>query len=412
MGATPLAVAVTGLGVISPIGIGRDAFWSALCAGKSGIAPLARPDATLPQLGALVPEFSARDFIRSSHLRRADTLSRSIVSAARMALVDAALVDTLPPERMGIVVGSALGSVRESTQYLARLFAKGPALASPMMFPNLVLNAPASYAAMEFGWTGANLTVSQGEVSGEHAIALGCDLIRAGRADVVLAGGGDQFAEIVVAAYRHYHALSSQRGGSEWCSPYDVDRNGIILGEGAAMLVLESAEHARKRAAAAYAELVDYVGFGVPAPACDWPRRAPAAAARLRELVVRCLGSSADTGVDLVCGSANSSRRLDACELDVLARVFGEAAARTALTSVKGAIGEFGAAGALSAVATCLALREATVPPLCNLRRAPADAPFRFATARAEPRPMQTGLMLSLARGGSSIALLFRRPSA
>ncbi|HVO28224.1 MAG TPA: beta-ketoacyl-[acyl-carrier-protein] synthase family protein [Candidatus Margulisiibacteriota bacterium] len=409
MDATPQSVAVTGLGVISPIGIGRDAFWSALCAGQSGIAPLATTEARVPRLAARIPEFAARHFIRSSHLRRADGLSRSIVCAARMALADAGLPHALPPERLGIVVGSALGDVAESAQYLARLFTKGPSLVSPMMFPNLVLNAPASYAAMELGCTGANLTVSHGEISGEQAIALGCDLIRAGRADVVLAGGGDQFAEIVVAAYRDYRALSSQRGGPEWCSPYDVDRNGIILGEGAAMLVLESAQHVRRRAATAYAELVDYVSFGVPAPAYDWPLRAPAAAGPLRELIARCLGSSTDTGVDVVCGSANSSRRLDACEIDVLARVFGEAAPRMALTSIKGAIGEFGAAGALSAVATCLALREAIVPPLCNLTRAPTDAPFRFAVPRAERRPLQTGLMLSMARGGGSIALLFRR---
>jgi 3-oxoacyl-[acyl-carrier-protein] synthase II len=409
MGETRQSVAVTGLGVISPIGIGRDAFWSALCAGKSGIAALATTDAPVPRLAARLPEFSSRDSIRSSHLRRADTLSRRIVCAARMALVDAGLPDALPPERMGIVVGSALGDVAESAQYLARLFTKGPSLVSPMTFPNLVLNAPASYAAMELGCTGANLTVSQGEISGEQAIALACDLIRAGRAEVVLAGGGDQFAEIVVAAYRDYRALSSQRGGAEWCSPYDVDRNGVILGEGAAMLVLESAAHARRRGATAYAELVDYVSFGVPAPAYDWPLRAPAAAARVRELVVRGLGSSTDTGVDLVCGSANSSRRLDACEVDVLLRLFGEAAPRVALTSIKGAIGEFGAAGALSAATTCLALRDAIVPPLCNLRRAPTNAPFRFAAPRAEPRPMHTGLMLSMARGGGGIALLFRR---
>lgn len=409
MDATPQSVAVTGLGVISPIAIGRDAFWSALCAGQSGIAPLATTDARVPRLAARIPEFSARDFIRSNHLRRADTLSRSIACTARMALADAGLPDALPPERLGIVVGSALGDVAESAQYLARLFTKGPSLVSPMTFPNLVLNASASYAAMEVGCTGPNLTVSHGEISGEQAIALGCDLIRAGRADVVLAGGGDQFAEVVVAAYRDYRALSSQRGGPEWCSPYDVDRNGIILGEGAAMLVLESAEHMRRRAATAYAELVDYVSFGVPAPLYDWPRRAPAAAGPLREMIARCLGSSTDAGVDLVCGSANSSRRLDACEVDVLVRVFGEAAPRMALTSIKGAIGEFGAAGALSAVATCLALREGTVPPLCNLRRAPTDAPFCFAAPLAEPRPLQTGLMLSMARGGGSIALLFRR---
>ena len=255
--------------------------------------------------------------------------------------------------------------------------------------------------------------MSQGEVSGEQAIAVAFDLIRAGRADVVLAGGGDELAGVVTAGYRDYYALSSQRGGPEWCSPYDVDRNGVILGEGAAMLVFESTEHARQRGAAVYADLVDYVSFGVPAPAYDWPARAPAATARLQELLERNREAGLDSGgVDLVCGSANSSVRLDACEVDVLTRVFGEAAGHVALTSIKGAIGEFGAAGALTAVATCLALRDGIVPPLCNLRRPPADTPFRFAARTAERRELRRALMTSTARGGSCIALLFHRPTA
>jgi len=407
-------VAITGLGVVSPIGIGRDAFWTALSAGKSGIAALPATAADVPRLAAQLPEFSARDYIRSSNLRRADALSRNIAAAARMALADAGLAGApAPVERVGIVIGSALGNVHESAQYLERLFTKGPSLVSPMMFPNLVLNAPASYAAMEIGCTGANLTVSQGEVSGEQAIAVAVDLIRAGRADVVLAGGGDELAGVVTAGYRDYYALSSQRGGPEWCSPYDVDRNGVILGEGAAMLVCESTAHARQRRAAVYADLVDYASFAVPAPAYDWPARAPTATARLQELLENSWGAGCDSGgVDLVCGSANSSVRLDACEVDVLTRVFGEAAGHVALTSIKGAIGEFGAAGALTAVATCLALRDGVVPPLCNMRRPPADTPFRFAARIAERRELRHALMTSTARGGSCIALLFQRPVA
>ena len=158
--------------------------------------------------------------------------------------------------------------------------------------------------------------------------------------------------------------------------------------------------------------MTDHVSFGVPAPLFDWPARAPAAVGRLQEMLVRSLGSLPEVGVDLVCGNANGSHRLDACLLDVLTRVFGEAAARIALTSIKGAVGEFGAAGALSAVATCLALRDQMVPPLCNLRRPPADVAFRLAAPIAAPRHLQHALMFSMARGGSTIALLFRRPTA
>lgn len=400
-------VAVTGLGVVSPIGVGRAQFWNALCAGTSGIAPL--PDAVdVPRVAARIVDFSPREFITSAHLRRADALSRTIVAASRMALADAKLGAAMPaPERIGVVVGSALGNISESVQYLDRLFTKGPALASPLMFPNLVLNAPASYVAMEIGCTGANLTTSQGEVSGELAIATGCDLIRSGRADVVLAGGGDQLAEIVMSGYRRYRALSSQCGGPEWCSPYDADRNGVVLGEGAAMLVLEPLPRARQRGATVYAEIVDVASFGVPAPLYDVPARAPSAVPRLRAFLDR----SGYPAVDLVCGSANSSRRLDACELDVLTRLFGAAAPAVALTSIKGAIGEFGAAGALSAVAACLALHDGAVPPLCHLYHPPAGAALCFAARTAEPRPLRSALLFSLARGGAALALLLRRPS-
>ena len=212
-----------------------------------------------------------------------DKLSRMVVAAARMALDDARVVlARVQPETVGVVIGSALGDISESAVQLERVFTKGPASASPMTFPNLVLNAPASYVAMEFGLTGVNLTVAQGETSGEQAIILGCDLVRAGRADVVLAGGGDELAAIVFEVYRRARALSSQRGGPEWSSPYDVGRNGIVLGEGAAILVLESPARARARGATILAEVEGYATFGVPAPPYDWPaearRRARAAA--------------------------------------------------------------------------------------------------------------------------------------
>jgi len=403
-----LPVAVTGFGIVSPIGIGHVQFWDALCAGKSGIAPL--PNAQqVPRIAARVREFSPREFIRSPHLRRADALSQTIVSAARMALTDAGLDDRPPdPERIGVVVGSAIGNMSESTQYLGRVFTKGPALASPMLFPNLVLNAPASYAAMEIGCLGANLTVSQGEVSGEHALMVGCDLIRAGRADVVLAGGGDECAEMVTAAYRDFRALSSQRGGAEWGSPYDEQRNGIVLGEGAAMLVLESPARARRRRATVYAEIIDTLSFSVGSPTYDWPERASAAGARIRSFLER--GLAPEAGIELVCGSANSSRRLDACERDVLAEALGDTAPTATVTSIKGAIGEFGAAGALTAVAACLAVHHGAVPPLCHLRD-PMPAPFRFASRAAERRRLEHALMVSFARGGAAAALLVRRPN-
>jgi 3-oxoacyl-[acyl-carrier-protein] synthase II len=406
MAEKPRNVAVTGIGVVSPIGIGRQTFWDNLTEGCSGIAELDRHTGTteLPTIAAAVRDFQARDFISSVHLRRMDRLSRMIVAASRMALDDARnVLDGTPPEDVGVVVGSAIGDVSESVANLGRILAKGPAFASPMLFPNLVLNAPASYVAMELGLTGSNLTVAQGEVSGEEAIRLGCDLIRAGRADVVLAGGGDELAPIVVDLYRRARALAGQRGGPEWCSPYDAERSGLVLGEGAAMLVLESPARAAARAAIVYAQIAAEIDLTLTSPLYDWPdsaagmRRSPGGPFGLKD-------------VDLVCGSANSSRRLDACELDLLTRIFGEGASRVTATSIKGATGEFGAAGALSAAALCLALREQVVPPLCHLRRPERGSSVRFVAGHGESQRIDRAMLCGIARGGAGILLSLRSP--
>jgi 3-oxoacyl-(acyl-carrier-protein) synthase len=218
----------------------------------------------------------------------------------------------------------------------------------------------------------------------------------------VLAGGGDQLGTLVWGRYNDLRALAGQRGGADWCSPYDIDRSGIVLGEGAAMLVLESPETARRRGAEPYALIENDISFGVPSSLYDWPTEAEAAVPILHEFLSR-------TGavVDAVFGSANSSRGLDQFEANVLTRLFGEAAAAVAVTSIKGAIGEFGGAGALTAAAAVLALRDRIVPPLCHLRK-PIECALCFAGASASAKPLRRVLQLSAARGGAMSAISFR----
>lgn len=399
-----MITAITGIGVVSPIGCGREAFWTALVDGRSGVGPVDEPPPAggVPTRSAAVRDLTARDFATSPQLRRMDRFSRLVVAASRMAVADAGLpLHRLAPEDIGVVVGSALGDISESAQYLERVFTKGPAAASPMMFPNLVLNAAAGYVAMEHGWTGANLTIAQAEVSGEQAILVGADLLRSGQAEVVLAGGADEIGSIVGEIYRRAGTLAGQRGGDEWSSPYDAGHSGLVVGEGSAMLVLESYERARARGATVYALLDEAVAFAVPAPPYDWPERAGAALAPLRRLC-------GPPGVELICGGANSTPRLDDCEVDLFARLAPDGAW---LTSIKGAIGEFGGAGALSAAAACLALHTQTVPPLCNLRTPPAAGQLRFA-ARAEHCAIERALVCGLARGGAGVGLLLRRAAS
>lgn len=397
---SPFPVAVTGIGIISPIGIGRRAFWHALYAGRSGIGPLegwARPSGR-PRLAAAVGDIDAKRFITSSQLRRMDRLSRMVVAASRLALDEAGLYGAGPPsERVGIVFGTSLGNLEESLAHLDRIFSRGPAAASPMMFPNLVMNAAAGYVALEFGFTGANFTVAQAEVTGEHAIALGCEVLQSGRADVVLAGGGDELSPVLLEGYSRAGLLAGQRGGREWSSPYDRARSGVVLGEGSAVLVLERADQARARGAPIYASIDDVRSYAVTSPRYDWPLRADGGRAPLRALL-------GDGTVDLICGSANSSRRLDRCELSLFGDVLPGNARDCRVTSIKGAIGEFGAAGALSVAATCLALHEQAVPPLCNLQT-PEDSEFRFAAGQGVPAPLRRALVCGLARGGAAVAI-------
>jgi 3-oxoacyl-[acyl-carrier-protein] synthase II len=396
------SIAVTGIGIVSPIGVGRRQFWNALCAGRSGVAPvegLARADG-VPSVAARVRDFAAREFITSPHFRRMDALSRMVVAAARMALDDARVrLDPAAADRVGVVFGSAFGDNSESVQHLDRVFDKGPAAASPMVFPNLVLNAPASYVSIEFGLTGVNLTVAQGEVSGEVALVQGCDLLGDGAADLVLAGAADEIGSAVVAATHHARALAGQRGGAEWASPYDAARGGVVLGEGAAMLVLEPLARARARGATVYACIAETAAFAVPAPLYDWPARIAAVPPALAALAGR-------AGVDLVCGAANSSKRLDACEIDLFARLVG---GNAVLTSIKGAVGEFGSAGALTIAAACLAVHAQTAPPLCHLNQPLPVGELRLAATRAEAHRIERALVCGLARGGAGAAVVLER---
>lgn len=417
------AVVITGVGVVSALGSDADRFWRRLCAGQTGIGPLAGSEEAgaspehprsgrRPRIGAPVRDFDPHRRIRSQYRRRMDRLSTMIVAAAREALEDAGLDTdaTTGPERarLGVSVGSAFGNLSESMTHAERLFGRGARSVSPMTFPNLVLNAPASYVAIELGATGANLTVSQLELSGEQAVLVAHDLLSTGRVDVVIAGGGDELAPITTHVYRQARALSGQRGGPEWSSPYDRARNGVVLGEGAAMLVLERRGHAIRRGAHAYAVLESAAAAAFPAAPYSWP---PPAVGGALELVptLRALDHT-ERPLDLILGSASSAAALDATELAIIkAIVAGSAETAPWLTSIKGATGEFGAAGALTTITAALALDRQKVPPLCALERGEDCHRVRYAPRAAIDADIERALVLGLARGGACTALTLRR---
>ena len=412
---------VTGVGVVSALGSDAS-FWDGLCAGASGIAPAEGfdPGPGAPRLIARARSFDARQHVAPALLRRMDRFSQMVVTATRSALADARLVFTdATAEAAGVVVGTAYGNLSESEDFLRALFAKGPARANPLTFPNLVLNAPTGYVAIDLGLRGPNFTVACGEASGERALALAYDTLASGQADVLLAGGGDEIAPVLFHIHKDLGVLSPAAGKrrarrpldpeAERSSPFDRDRNGFVMGEGAAMLVLERAEHAAARGATLYAELVGYAAESVAASPHDWPRpRAGATTVTAQQLAT--LGWEYPGPRDLVLSCANSTPALDAFEAARLARLLGEAARSTLVTSIKGGIGEFGGAGALTAAAAALALQTGRLPRLGALGAQDPRCALRLATREVDDPAggLRHAVVSCTPRGGACLALLFR----
>src|SRR4030067_3731074 len=252
-------IVITGLGIISSIGIGKEEFWKHCLQGTSGIKPVQRFDVSSyrSKLGGQLPEIDFKTFIKPVNLRRMDRIGKIMVSAVRLALDDSGLdLRKEDPDRMGISIGTGLGSSDTVDQFFRSLLKEGPPGAQPLLFQTAVPNTMTSHCAIEYGIKGINITFSHKETSTEMAMVYAYHLLKEGRADVILAGGGDELSEPLYHVYSMLGALSPGKGkGSEGMRPFDRDRNGIVPGEGSGILVLEALEHAEKRGARIYAEI-------------------------------------------------------------------------------------------------------------------------------------------------------------
>jgi len=403
------AIVVTGVGVVSPLGTGSDEAWRAFAAGDGGIRVLADGDQRLqrgvdpnavPEIGRAgwVRGFEPRAFIRSPHLRRMDWCSRMLVAVVRQAF-DAAGLGELAEDarpRTALVVGSAFGNQRETAVYLERVLKTGPAAAQPMLFPNLVLNAAAGYAAIELGVEGPNVCVAEHEASGEAALATAFDLLRSGICDVVCAAGVDELSGFQIETMSHLRLLhpdSMTPEGRELAWRRGRGTSGAFVpGEGAAALVLERAAHARSRGARARATLAAARVGACEAGAYALPRDAEAAAARLLELA----GEPASS-ISGVVGGANGVAARDRFEA-ALQHALAAAARRPAgYAPYKRLVGDWGAAGALAAALAVLALEAGVLPG------GPQPAGGEAAAVH-DPRRL---LVPGVARGGALVPLLF-----
>lgn len=375
-------VAVTGIGVVSAFGVGVEAFWNGMIAGRGGLAPGRRVPTPAGMLVAEVELGDPRAFVTTPQSRRIDRTSLLALVAARLALADAGLATgDLAPTHSGLALGSAAGNVTETALFLDRLLDRGAG--NPLLFPNLVMNAPLSYLSIELGVTGPGAMLSEQEASGEAAIAWGARQVAEGAVDLCLAGASDEVTGGLLRLRAETRTLT--RGVAR---PLDVAADGPALGEGAAVLVLESPAHAARRGARVYARLDPHDGFGVAAPVHGWPADGAAAAAGLAEV-------AADAA--LVVAAASGCPTLDAFEADLLARTLRSR--RVPVTAPRGATGDFGAAGALAVATAVLAVHHGAVPPTPGCRL-PARRDLDVVVGTARAIPLRAALVDGLARGG------------
>ncbi len=401
-------VVVTGMGLVTPLGIGRKAFTSHLFDGSCGIRPIEGFDTTpfKSHLGGEVGDFSPVDFIAPRTLRRMDRLSQMVTASACMTIDDAGInLANTDRKRLGIVMGTAFGATDVATQFAGTLFTEGPRRVNPILVPNTVMNAPAGHAAIELGLRGINTTLNHREASAETAIAYAVGQIRQGRADALLAGGGDILSPFFFTMLERFKALSPQNRHAEGARPFDRRRNGPVAGEGTGLLCLESLRSARSRGATIYCEIAGWGMSGSPAPANDWPDDPTGPVMAMQKAMA--MAGVCPANIDAVSAAASGGVKSDRLEARALEQVFKDTKP-PAVTAIKGAIGENFASGGIRSAAVALSIHEGIVPPTLGLEF-PITA---LDVVKAAGREMTVNHVLvnACASGGTFVSLLFSGP--
>lgn len=406
-------VVVTGLGAITPLGVGLERTWKALCAGQSGVGPITRFDATgySCRIAAEVKDFDPADFIEKKEIKKMDTFIHYAVGASRMAVDDAGLKVTADnAERVGVYIGSGIGGLQAIEQYHKVLLDKGPDRVTPFFIPMTIINLASGQVAIRLGAKGPNSCAVTACATGNHCIGDAFRIIQHGEADAMLAGGAESaITPLSVAGFASARALSRRNDEPTRASrPFDRDRDGFVLGEGAGVLVLEELETARRRGARIYAEIVGYAmtadAYHITAPPDDGE-----GAIRCMELAIKDAAVSKD-GVGYINAHATSTFA-DKVETLAIKRVFGERAYRIPISSTKSMTGHLlGAAGGVEAVFSILAIHRGVVPPTINLDQPDPECDLDYVPGRARETTVKVALSNSFGFGGVNACVLFKRP--
>ena len=402
-------VLVTGTGVISPLGNDTETFWANLTAGKSGAGAITRFDTSAysTRFACEVRDFSSNGILDRKEAKRMDRFVQYAVAATHEALQNSGLdLETVDRARIGVIIGSGIGGMETFEEQHSNLVHKGPGRVSPFFIPMMIVDMAAGQVSIQFGLKGPNLATVSACASGAHAIGEALRLIRAGDADVILAGGSEAtITPMALAGFGSARALSTRNEDPQRASrPFDADRDGFVIGEGAAMLVLESEEHARERGATPLGELGGY-GASADAYHMTSPCANGEGAARAMQRALDDAGLSKDR-VQYINAHGTSTPAGDPAEVAAIKTVFGEHARRLMVSSTKSMTGHLlGAAGGIEAVATILTLARGIVPPTINLERPDPTCDLDFVPDQARTHRVTAALSNSFGFGGHNVTL-------
>jgi 3-oxoacyl-[acyl-carrier-protein] synthase II len=407
-------VVVTGIGLVTPLGTGVKKNWDALITGRSGIRRISRfsnVDAYPSQIAGEVPDFSPADFIEAREIKKMDLFIQYAVAAAAMAMMDSGLkIDAELAEQVGVIIGVGLCGIDTIETTKEAILQGGPRKISPFFIPKVISNLAPGQIAIRHGAKGINLTPTSACASGTHAIGEAYHLIRRGLQDAVITGGAESaITPLAVGGFAAMKALSTRNDEPERASrPFDRDRDGFVIAEGSGVLILEERERALQRGAKIYAEVVGYAANGdayhmtAPAPGGE-------GAARCMRLALKDAGL-APSDVNYINAHGTSTEYNDANETMAIKRVFGEQAAKLAVSSTKSMTGHLlGAAGAVEGVFSALTLYHGLIPPTINYDNPDPQCDLDYVPNEARKADVKTVLSNSFGFGGTNACVIMRR---
>jgi len=405
-------VVVTGLGMTTPLGTGVEKNWEAVCAGKSGVGPITKFDARLfsSRIAGEVSGFRSEDFLTKQQIRRFDVFIHYAIASARMAMEDSGLkIDSSNAHRVGCLSGSGLGGLAMLLDTHKVLLEKGPSRISPFFIPGIIANMAPGQIAIEFGVKGPNISIETACAASSHAVGEAFRLIREGISDAVIAGGSEAVVNpLSLGGFCSMRALSRRNDDPEKASrPFDLDRDGFVMGEGAGILILEEYEQALERGAHIYAEIVGY-GLTGDAYHVSAPDPEGEGAVSCMKMALDYAGMSPDH-IDYINAHGTSTKLNDLSENKAIKTVFVEHARKLAISSTKSMTGHLlGGAGGIEAIFTVLTIKHGIIPPTINYETPDPECDLDYVPNVARRDKVATGMSNSFGFGGTNACLIFK----